>query len=379
MWSTSSVLVQTESGSCRGAPRRRILLALPLALVLLAVLAVSAQACLTLPSVSTWEGRWKDKPGYSGTWRAQVTATETSPGVWLTQGAGEVVVPSGTAPGYLEATLTCTGPTTDSQTGHWTDSFGDNVNTVGTLTIGSAVALEAGTWAGPTLAGPGDEGEWEGEFHPTNNSGGSVPGSVEVESSAGTLITSFTTTVATELPLLPSNEDIAPVGGVTFTASVPVGGTIKVKLILPPGSHPTSLLKLVNGSYEAVPATISGETVEYEITDGGTFDEDGVANGEIVDPVVPVSSGLQIRTGSLPGATPGVPYHAQLLASGGTSPYKWKKRGKLPKGLKLSKTGAIEGTPSSKLVPGVYQVEVRVGDAAKPKHLAVTKLSLAVS
>ncbi len=225
---------------------------------------------------------------------------------------------------------------------------------MGSLTIGSDVAVEGGTWGGSTIPSSDDTGQWEGEFRPTNNSGGSVPGTVEVESSPGTLITSFQTEVATELPLLPSGEDVAPVGGVTFAANVPVGATIKVKLTLPPGSHPTSLLKLVDGSYVVVPSTISGEVVEYEITDGGRFDEDDVANGEIIDPVVPVSSGLQIRTGELPQATPGTPYSEQLSATGGTGTLKWKRIGpKLPKGLKLTKTGSIEGTPTKKVAPGV--------------------------
>ena len=68
--------------------------------------------------------------------------------------------------------MTCTGPTTDSVSGQWTDDFGDNVTTVGSLTIGSQVALENGTWAGSTIPSSDDTGQWEGEFKPTNNSGG---------------------------------------------------------------------------------------------------------------------------------------------------------------------------------------------------------------
>ena len=365
-------------------PRRsrpRLLLVLPLTLLLAIVLAASAEACLTLPATSTWVGRWNDQFGYSGTWQAEVTSTETSPGDWRTEGNGDVSVPFyGTAPGHLDGTVTCTGPTTDSVSGQWTDDFGDNVTTVGSLTIGSQVALENGTWGGSTIPSSDDTGQWEGEFKPTNNSGGSVPGTVEVESSPGTLITSLQTEVATELPLLPSGEDVAPVGGVTFAASVPDGATIKVKLTLPPGSHPTSLLKLVDGSYVVVPSTIFGEVVEYEITDGGTFDEDHVANGEIIDPVVPVSSGLQVRTGELPQATPGTAYSKQLSATGGTGTLKWKRIGpKLPKGLKLTKTGSIEGTPTKKVAPGVYPVEVQVTDSAKPKHAGKASFTLVVN
>ncbi len=128
-----------------------------------------------------------------------------------------------------------------------------------------------------------------------------------------------------------------------------------------------------------MPATISGETIEYEITDGGALDEDGVANGEVVDPVVPVSRGLQVRTGELSQATPGTPYALALAASGGTGTYKWKKVGKLPKGLKLTKAGVIEGTPGKKLAAGSYPVEVAVSDSAKPKHTALAHFTLTVT
>jgi hypothetical protein len=347
--------------------------------LLLLLLVASAEACLTLPAVSRWEGHWKNRFGNSGTWWAEVTANETSPGVWQTTGDGEVVVPAfGSRHGHLDATLTCTGPTTDSQTGHWTDDLGDNVTTVGTLSIGSNVSLESGTWSGSTIQSSSDEGTWEGEFHPTAQSGGTVPGAVEVDSSSGTLITSLQTEVATQLPLLPGNDDIAPVGGVSFAASLPVGATIRIKLILPAGSHPTNLFKLVNGSYVEMPATIAGETVEYEITDGGTFDEDNTANGEVIDPVVPVSSGVQVRTGELPEAARGSAYSVQLVASGGSSPYKWKKVGKLPKGLKLTKGGILQGTPSSKLAQGSYPLEVSVSDSGKPKQKGSAKFTLTI-
>ena len=72
--------------------------------------------------------------------------------------------------------------------------------------------------------------------------------------------------------------------------SVPVGGSVDVVLQLPPGSAPTAIYKYINGSYVDVTsiATISGNTVTLHLTDGGLGDEDGTANGVIVDPVVPL-------------------------------------------------------------------------------------------
>ncbi len=362
-----------------GGSRRRSLLVAPLTLLMMVALAASANACLTLPEVSRWEGEWTDVHGYNGTWRAEVTTTETSPGVWHSEGGGEVVVPYyGGSPGHVTETVQCTGATTDSILAHWTDNFGDDTNLTGTLAIGEEVSLENGTWEGFTFTLGQDAGSWKGAFHPQSQSGGSVPGTVEVQSSDGTLINSFNTVVDTELPPLPEVEDLAPVGGVSFAASLPVGGTIKVKLTLPLGSHPTSLLKLTGGTYVVVPATIVGETIEYEVTDGGTLDEDHTANGKIIDPVVPVSTGLQVRSGILPAVTRGTPYSVQLNATGGSSPYKWKKVGKLPKGLKLTKEGVIQGTPSPKLAPGSYTIGVKVSDAEKPKQSASGNLTLAI-
>lgn len=351
-----------------GVSRPRVLLVAPLTLAVFILLVTSAGACLPIPDKSTWEGHWNDG-FYSGTWRVDLKSVETSPGVWQSQGTGEVVVPFyGALPGQLEATTTCTGETTANVTGHWTDPSGDNTTEVGTLSIGTK-SLESGTWSGATVNGP-DAGEWYGEFRPTGESGGKVKGTVEVESSPGTLINSLQIGVATELPLLPGG-DVAPIGSVSFAANVPPASTIKVKLILPTGTHPTALIKLINHEYVEVPATINGETVEFEITDGGPFDEDHVVNGEVIDPVIPVS-GLHVETSAPPEATRGMAYSTQLVASGGIPPYKWKKVGKLPKGLKLNKEGVLSGTPKSNLVPGPYQVAVTVADSTKKLKRAGT-------
>jgi hypothetical protein len=87
---------------------------------------------------------------------------------------------------------------------------------------------------------------------------------------------------------------------------------------------------------------------------------------------------MRIETATLPGATRGLPYETQLVVSGGSEPYKWKKTS-LPKGLKLSKTGVLSGKPSTKLSPGDYQVGVSVSDSSKPKLTTTATLTLAIS
>jgi hypothetical protein len=90
-------------------------------------------------------------------------------------------------------------------------------------------------------------------------------------------------------------------------------------------------------------------------------------------------AGLHVVTSTLPGATRGMPYSAPLAAEGGVQPYKWKKAGPLPKGLKVSKTGMLAGTPSTKLAPGSYPVAVKVTDSEKPKQSATATLTLKIT
>ena len=77
--------------------------------------------------------------------------------------------------------------------------------------------------------------------------------------------------------------------------------------------------------------------------------------------------GFTITTSSLPGATRGVPYGPVTLTEAGAgvsvSPnvttVKWGKV-TLPKGLKVSATGVLSGTPSTKLAAGPSSVTVKV-------------------
>jgi hypothetical protein len=95
--------------------------------------------------------------------------------------------------------------------------------------------------------------------------------------------------------------------------------------------------------------------------------------------VLHCSNQLHVETSSLPGAVRGQTYEAQLVAFGGREPDKWKKTGKLPKGLKLSKTGLLSGTPSTRLAAGDYTIEVSVSDSSKPKQSSTRKLELEIS
>jgi hypothetical protein len=138
----------------------------------------------------------------------------------------------------------------------------------------------------------------------------------------------------------------------------------------------------------ALPAGVTltaGGILSGTPTQSGTFAVTLTATNGIGSPTsqsftLTVIAPLVITTTSLPGATPGSSYTAQLAASGGVPPFKWKKLGPLPKGLKLSSSGAIAGTLSAKVAPGTYPVSAQVTDKEGKVHTSAQKtINLVVS
>ncbi len=112
---------------------------------------------------------------------------------------------------------------------------------------------------------------------------------------------------------------------------------------------------------------LSGDAAQqgvYEITFTAS---NGIGNNSVQQFTLTVL-GLHITTVSLPAATPGEPYSQQLTAAGGVPPYKWKKTGgSLPKGLKLSKTGLISGTPKKTAQTETVGVTVTDSSTEEPQ------------
>jgi hypothetical protein len=69
---------------------------------------------------------------------------------------------------------------------------------------------------------------------------------------------------------------------------------------------------------------------------------------------------VAITTKRLPAAKHGHRYAVALKAAG-KAPFHWSAVGRLPKGLVLSPTGKLHGTPKA---AGTYAVTVKVSDAA---------------
>lgn len=95
-------------------------------------------------------------------------------------------------------------------------------------------------------------------------------------------------------------------------------------------------------------------------------------------PPPPTNTALAITTSTLPGATVGDAYAAQLAASGGTPPYTWAVTGgALPNGLGLLSSGELTGTATT---AGTASFTVQVTDSSAPTHAtASTSLSITVA
>ncbi|HEY5260971.1 MAG TPA: Ig domain-containing protein, partial [Solirubrobacteraceae bacterium] len=93
--------------------------------------------------------------------------------------------------------------------------------------------------------------------------------------------------------------------------------------------------------------------------------------------VVSSVASLALSTAGLPPAVVGVPYTAQLAASGGAGSYSWSLgAGVLPAGLSLNAaTGAIAGTPTA---TGSSGLTVVVNDPGPPAQSASAALSISV-
>lgn len=102
----------------------------------------------------------------------------------------------------------------------------------------------------------------------------------------------------------------------------------------------------------------------------------GPTNTQLNSPVgVAATPPLSIVTRKLPAAHQGRRYLVNLVAAEGTTPYRWNVvHGRLPRGLRLRRTGAIIGTPRGRT--HVYRFTVRVRDRTRPHQVVSQRLSL---
>lgn len=126
----------------------------------------------------------------------------------------------------------------------------------------------------------------------------------------------------------------------TFTA---VGGTAPHSFAVIAGAAPPGLSLTTGGVLSGTPTQAGSFSFYVEAVDSAT----PTPSRTQVKFTIDITTKLTITTGSLPAATRGVAYSAQLTASGGT-PNSWTvQSGSLPTGLSLSSSGVISGTPTT--------------------------------
>ena len=141
------------------------------------------------------------------------------------------------------------------------------------------------------------------------------------------------------------------------------GGTPPYHWSIPNYSVPPLGLGLANNGVLSGTPTMNGKFYfDVVVTDAAsnTVEEDGLALTILNNPPLPP---VAITNVSLPGGAVGVPYSAQLGATGGQPPYNWSLAigsANPPPGLTLYSSGLISGTPTS---GGTYYFQVQAADA----------------
>ncbi len=165
------------------------------------------------------------------------------------------------------------------------------------------------------------------------------------------------------LPAGPGGTFALPGGTVNVvysTALNATGGTGAISWTLDSGALPAGLTLNPNGTVTGTPTAAGTASFVARATD--------TLNASVTVPLsIVIAPGtaapLVIVTTSLPGGSPGVPYDATLVATGGSGPITWSVTlGNLPAGLTLSAAGQITGVPTTAGSPR-FQVTARSGGA----------------
>lgn len=179
------------------------------------------------------------------------------------------------------------------------------------------VAAEPGRWiAGPpdgnidadgvpglieAAAPNGGDGNGDGIADANQSDVTSLPaatggGYLTIASPSGTTVGPTSTRTVAGLPAPPAGTTL-PAGLVGFEVrGVDPGGTATVRIYSSSLAGVTGWAKFHDGAWATLPASDvsvneAGGYVDITLTDGGPFDDDGVANGTIVDPGGPVAPG----------------------------------------------------------------------------------------
>jgi hypothetical protein len=163
---------------------------------------------------------------------------------------------------------------------------------------------------------------------------------------------------------------ITSAASATFTEGSPGSFTVTAM------GNPNPTIFAATGAPNGVVFNTTTGVLSGTPTQAGIFSltitvSNGIGTGATQDFTLGVR-GLQVSTVALPAATRGTPYSYQLKASGGVTPYTWKKAGALPTGLTLSAAGVLSGTPSTALAARTFSIGVSVSDSTPGGRQTVT-------
>ena len=253
----------------------------------------------------------------------------------------------------------------------------------GSATVGSALSFDIVTSGSPastiteTGALPG------GVTLVDNGNGTATLAGTPADGSTGTYPLTFTATNGTAPDATQDFSLTVGPASLTITASTTYmteGGTVPI--ITPSYSgfvNSDSAANLASAPVCSTTATSSSADGVYPSSCTGAADAD--YDISYVNGTVSVESGFYVTTLSLPEASPEVGYSQQLEAVGGKTPYTWRVNGgALPKGLRLTERGLLEGTPKPRDEAGTYTFDVRVVDSTKrQRQVAVDSFTLSLS
>jgi hypothetical protein len=262
-------------------------------------------------------------------------------------------------------TLTVTGPPTitsaDSTT--FTEGSVEDFTVTSTGTPTPALTEHGRLPAGISFTDNGD-GTADLAGTPASGTNGSYPITIEAKNGVNPEASQTFTLTVNAPPAITSANSTTFDQSASSTFEVTTTGT-PTPTVSEFGNLPSGITFKDNGDGTG---TLSGTTSQlgsYQIFFGAN---NGVGP-QVTQEFTLTIGGLQITTTSLPPLTLGEHYSAQLTSTGGVPPIRWGKVMALPRGLRLSKTGALLGIVLAKnATPGTTSIEVKATDSTKRHH-----------
>lgn len=162
----------------------------------------------------------------------------------------------------------------------------------------------------------------------------------------------------------------AATGSTYYEASLAITGPAPLTYAITDGSLPPGLsLDPSTGLLSGTPTAAGNFAFAVTVTNG--YGQSASQNLDLTVAVPTFGA-----AGSLPAATGGVPYDAQLSISGGTDPYRFALTSTLPDGITFDPaTGSFSGTPT---VAGSFPISVEVTDANGFASTITLELTIAI-